>query len=212
MPWNHIVGGPFQLPPPPVHEPTPNLRAQLLPFQDYSPQQIQEQLQRLHIQQQHEPQSLQPTVVANQADYDFAASQITNSTADTGGAISVTSSGSSSSITSSRKNSLIEQILLSPSPPAAPVPSPQTHGASSASNSVFGHSPPSEHLHQQVGRRHSYQDSATQIVNKRIQRYACGNVVHHRCCYERDHFPNSCSHSKETSDQAWKYSLDFTFA
>lgn len=167
MPWNQLLNGPSQ--PPPVHEPTPDLRAQLLPFQDYSPQQIQEQLQRLHIQQQHDPQSLQPTVITNQTDYDFGTAQMSTSTADAGGAIST--SGSSSSIASSRKNSLIEQILLSPSPPAPPVPSPQTQGATTASNSVFGHSPPSEHLHQQVGRRHSYQDSATQHMNLRKQRY-----------------------------------------
>ena len=175
IPWNQYLTGPSQ-PPPSLHEPTPDLRAQLLPFQDYSPQQIQEQLQRLHIQQQHEPQSLQPTVLTNQAEYDFGTctSQMVTSSVDTTGAISVSSSGSSSSIASSRKSSLIEQILLSPSPPAAPVPSPQTHGTStpSAGNSVFGgHSPPSaEHLHQQVGRRHSFQDSATQHMNMRKQR------------------------------------------
>lgn len=178
IPWNQYLTGPSQPPPPSLHEPTPDLRAQLLPFQDYSPQQIQEQLQRLHIQQQHEPQSLQPTVVANQADYDF---NVCTSNTDTGGGIiSVSSSGSSSSIASSRKNSLIEQILLSPSPPAAPVPSPQTHGTStpSAGNSVFGgHSPPSaEHLHQQVGRRHSFQDSATQHMNLRKQRCVCMHI------------------------------------
>lgn len=177
VPWNQYLTGPSQPPPPTLHEPTPDLRAQLLPFQDYSPQQIQEQLQRLHIQQQHEPQSLQPTVVANQAEYDFSVcttSQMATSNPDNGGIISVSSSGSSSSIASSRKNSLIEQILLSPSPPAAPVPSPQTHGTSTpaAGNSVFGgHSPPSaEYLHQQVGRRHSFQDSATQHMNMRRQR------------------------------------------
>ena len=171
LPWNHLLNGPSQ--PPPVHEPTPDLRAQLLPFQDYSPQQIQEQLQRLHIQQQHDPQALQPTVVTNQGEYDFGAPQmVTSTTADTSGAICVSTSGSSSSLTSSRKSSLIEQILLSPSPPAAPVPSPQTHGATTASNSVFGHSPPSEHLHQQqVGRRHSFQDPATQHMNMRTKRY-----------------------------------------
>ena len=176
VPWNQYLTGPSQPPPPSLHEPTPDLRAQLLPFQDYSPQQIQEQLQRLHIQQQHEPQSLQPTVVANQAEYDFSVcttSQMSTSNVDTG-VISVSSSGSSSSIASSRKSSLIEQILLSPSPPAAPVPSPQTHGASTPStgNLVFGgHSPPSaEHLHQQVGRRHSFQDPATQHMNLRKQR------------------------------------------
>ena len=173
LPWNQLLAGPSQ--PPPVHEPTPDLRAQLLPFQEYSPQQIQEQLQRLHIQQQHDPQSLQPTVVANHADYDFnpspSAVQMTSTAAETTNAISISTSGSSSSIASSRKSSLIEQILLSPSPPAAPVPSPQTHGTTTASNSVFGHSPPSEHLHQQGGRRHSFQDSANQHMNMRMQRY-----------------------------------------
>ena len=34
----------------------PNLRAQVQPFQAYTPQQIQEQLQQLHIQHHNEPE------------------------------------------------------------------------------------------------------------------------------------------------------------
>ena len=91
---------------------------------------------------------------------------------------SLTSSGSNSSISSSRKsstgNSLIAQ-LLSPSPPANPVPSPQTQAtstpiAAASTNTSFGHSPPSDHYIpslQTTGggggggmRRSSYQDNA----------------------------------------------------
>lgn len=152
-----------------------DLRTQVQPFQDLQPDEIQDQLQRLHIQHPDaavlvvspslppeykspspafsvgQGQQVSPGFsVGQQAPPTFSAGgqkQQQVATVDSGGNAQhhqmqhSNSNDSNSSIASSRKSStgsvLIAQ-LLSPSPPAIPIPSPQTEGMASS-----GFSPPS---------------------------------------------------------------------
>lgn len=111
-----------------------SLQKQLQPFQDYSPQQIQEQLQHLHLQRKE-------NFVSEMADMEFTeqkesppitsiASSIGSSSVSTsgigsGGDQSSSSSLSSTTTSQSRKSSgssLLQQYLLSPpTPPSNPV-------------------------------------------------------------------------------------------
>ena len=152
-----------QPPPTYVAEPTPDLRAQLQPFQGCSPQQIQEQLQALHIQ--GDPTSVVPTAVVTQQ----AQADIENSLTSSSGvysesghvSTSCSASGSTSSVaSSSRKSSTGSSLmaLLSPSP-AVPIQCPQTQAVSTSSTVMYGYSPPS-------GRRYSHQD---ELQNTHLQ-------------------------------------------
>lgn len=127
-----------------------DLRTQVQPFQDLQPDEIQDQLQRLHIQHPDAVLMVSPS----QPEYESPAPAFTGGQAAEG--CNQMQHDSNSSIASSRKSStgssLIAQ-LLSPSPPAIPIPSPQTEGLASS-----GYSPPSS---AHPGRKTSLQNPST---------------------------------------------------
>ena len=182
--WNKLLSGQQQQQQQQAG-PAPDLRAQLQPFQDYSPQQIQEQLQKLHIQQHSDIPDT--NTISDEFQFVLASIASTSSSSNSGDGTGNTdpiqsiapssSSGSTTSVASRKSSgsSLIAQ-LLSPSPPqpAVPIQSPKTHGAATSSNSVlYGHSPPgTELLHQPTtGRRHSFQDTVSTVSHPRQHRY-----------------------------------------
>ena len=118
--------------------PTVDLRAQLQPFQDFTPQQIEEQLQRMSIEQRNDPEFSQPPGILETSLTE------TSGSGECGSDSSIASSG-----IPSRKSSTASVLaqLLSPSPPAIPIQSPQTQGIPSSMASLCSQSPPyQEHL------------------------------------------------------------------
>ncbi len=141
--------------------PNTSLRAKLQPFSD--PQQVQEQLQRLNLQQQSDSDascSQRVTTVTT----GFLESSLSHTLSNgevlpgNGSSSSIASSDVSSSRRSSAgSRSMLEQ-LLSHNPPANPIPCPQTQGvpSSSSSNSLSSRSPPYQteaQLHPLMARR-----------------------------------------------------------
>lgn len=174
MAWNQLLSNLSQKQP----LATPDLRTQVQPFQDLQPDEIQDQLQKLHIQlpdalvviptQQQPPQqqgqnyesSLSSMLVDNGYVHHYTASESN-------------SSGASSKNNSSTNGSLIAELLCR-SPPALPISSPQTEGSSSA-GSTYTHAPPSSslspsHLSGVPVRRSSLQDPAAIPKHPRPQR------------------------------------------
>lgn len=120
-------------------EPTPDLRAQLQPFQGCSQQQIQEQLQSLHIQPDTGNSGVLPVCMAHQHS-DFESSLSSSAQSESGHTSGSSSSVASSSRKSSAGSSLI--ALLSPTP-TVPVAMSQPQ----ATPSYVAYSPPSaEHM------------------------------------------------------------------
>ncbi len=155
----------------PQGEPTPDLRAQLQPFQGCSQQQIQEQLQSLHIQPDTGNSGVLPASMTHQHS-DIESSLSSNSAQSESGH----TSGSSSSVaSSSRKSSAGSSLiaLLSPTP-TVPVAMSQPQ----ATPSYVAYSPPSaEHmatLHPH--RRFSHQVTAGVHVPTRQKRYVAQSV------------------------------------
>lgn len=128
--WNPLLSGQI-LQPSAALVPSMDLRTQVQPFQDLQPDEIQDQLQKLHIQH---PDGMM--MAPGAADFDPSPPTVPFSSQPADNPQNFMEHvESSSSATSSRKsstgNSLIVQ-LLSPSPPAVPLASPQTEGVSSA--------------------------------------------------------------------------------
>lgn len=167
-----------QAPPTYMAEPTPDLRAQLQPFQGCSPQQIQEQLQALHIQGDPVNNSvLPPTDVTQQGQVDIE-NGLTSSSgvySESGHvSTSCSASGSNSSVgSSSRKSSTGSSLmaLLSPTP-AVPIQCPQTQAVSTSSGVMYGYSPPPS------GRRYSHQDELQSThLQVRQHRFVIHNII-----------------------------------
>lgn len=215
--------------PPNVH----SLRAQLQPFPENSPQQVQEQMQRLNIQQG------EPEVFVSKHGATVTTGFLENSLAHpTSNGETLTASGSCSSIASSDissrrgstgSRSMLEQ-LLSQTPPANPIPSPQSQGVStSSSNSLYSRSPPFQaepHLHPLMARRLSnpYEPRVQPLRTSenhsaRQQRYTLPNLYPHALL---DHmaqqnaynpsFPVTMHPRRETSPTKSAYSSSPTTA
>lgn len=123
--WNPLLSG--QIPAPAQAQAPPiDLRTQVQPFQDLQPDEIQDQLQKLHIQH---PDAMM--MGASDFDPSSPTSSFSSQPVDNGQNFVESNSSATSSRKSSSGNSLIVQ-LLSPSPPAVPIASPQTEGMSSA--------------------------------------------------------------------------------
>ena len=120
-----------------------DLRAQLQPFQDISPQQIQEQLQQLHIKQQGDG--------SEEMEELGGLEQHRNSLE---GSDPNVSNSRRSSTSSKASGSLIAQLLSTSPPPTLPIQSPQTHGVPTSCSSLYSQSPP-PHLQDAMGRRYS---------------------------------------------------------
>ncbi len=151
----------------PSTEPTPDLRAQLQPFQGCSPQQIQEQLQSLHIQSVPNQAAVMSTGLSRQhSDIDSSLSSF-SAQSESGQTSGSSSSVASSSRKSSTGSSLI--ALLSPTP-IVPMGTSQSQTAPS----YAAYSPPSAdrmtslHPH----RRYSQQDTAGAHIPPRQKRYS----------------------------------------
>ena len=179
MAWNQLVANhALPQPNPPA---TPDLRTQLQPFQDLQPDEIQDQLQKLHIQHPDATmvlmpphQQLQQQQQTQQQVSDYEPGLVSVMTAETS-YMQQFSNESSSSGSSSRKssttNGLIAQLLC-PSPPAQPISSPQTEGLSSSS-SQFSHIGTTSSLPPTLtggARRSSLQDPAAIPKHSRPQR------------------------------------------
>ncbi len=161
---------------------TPDLRSQLQPFQDLQPDEIQDQLQKLHIQHPDATMVVVPTQqpqaqLPQQVGGDFETSISAILTRDRGYVHQI-SSESSSSNSSSRKSSMTNGLiaqLLCPSPPAQPISSPQTEGLTSSS-SLFAHMtaasslPPTLNNAGRGSRKMSLQDPTTLPKHSRPQR------------------------------------------
>ncbi len=148
----------------PSGEPTPDLRAQLQPFQGCSPQQIQEQLQSLHIQPDPNQAMLSPGLSRQYSDVE---SSLSSSSAQS---VSQTSDSSSSVASSSRKSSTGSSLiaLLSPTPVV-----PMGTSQSQTTPSYAAYSPPSiDRISSlQPHRRYSTQDTVGVHVPARQKRY-----------------------------------------
>lgn len=175
--WNQLLSDQMLQP---NQTPPIDLRTQVQPFQDLQPDEIQDQLQKLHIQH---PDA--PMMVVSGREFDHAPSSAFSAHSTDGGGGGVggfmhqlsNTSETNSSATLSRKSSsgssLIVQ-LLSPSPPAIPIPSPQTEGMatsstpSSSSNggSMGHHSPPHSSSPTSLGRKTSLQNPSTIQMQK----------------------------------------------
>ncbi len=140
--------------------PTPySLRAQLQPFSDSAPQQIQEQLQRLNIRQQGDPDTSQGAVTTTSILENSLTAALSNGeslSGRNGSTSSITSGDVSSRRSSSGSRSMLEQ-LLSPTTSANPIQCPQTQGIPTCSSaSLYSQSPPyqaEQHLHPLARRR-----------------------------------------------------------
>ena len=119
-----------------------DLRAQLQPFQDISPQQVQEQLQQLHIRQQGEGGEEMDELDQRRNSLEGSDPSISNSRR--------------SSTSSKASGSLIAHLLSTSPPPTLPIQSPQSHGVPTSCSSLYGQSPP-PHLQDPaaMGRRYS---------------------------------------------------------
>lgn len=158
-----------------------DLRVQVQPFQDITPQQIQEQLQHLHIQQQAEPEMQVPSFQGGDLEslVDPLSSQGAADAYNTGGSNSSLSSSRRSSTSSKASSSLIAQLLSpSPNPCPAPVPAPQTHGIPSctSASSLYSQSPPiPDHAHLQFMSRR-FSDNTSPVFSPSSAK----NHPHHR--------------------------------
>ena len=151
----------------------PDLRAQLQPFQGCSPQQIQEQLQSLHIQgDPSNPAALSAGMATQQQQSDVESSLSSTSAVLESGQTS-TSSGSSSSVASSSRKSSAGSCLMALLSPSsnAPVQPTQTQATPTSS----GYSSPSADQMATLlpHRRYSQQDMAGSHASARQKRCAC---------------------------------------
>ena len=168
---------------------TPDLRTQLQPFQDLQPDEIQDQLQKLHIQhpdagggagnlvvvpqqqppqhQHQQQQQQQQQQVVGGGEYETVSSVMGG---DRAGFMhqfsSESSSGSSSRRSSTNNNGGLIAQLLCPSPPAQPISPPQTEGL--ASHVVTTSLPPN--IGGAPGSRRSSLQDPTGIPKPRPQR------------------------------------------
>ena len=170
MTWNQLLSNQSL-----KNQPTlmPDLRTQVQPFQDLQPEEIQDQLQKLHIQLPPDALVVIPTQQQQQGqNYDPGLSSVL---VDNGYANPYTTSESNTSVGSSRKSSksitLIPQLCLSP--PALPISSPQTDGSSSAGSTYTPAMPsssfPPSQLNSVSTMYRSSQQDTTAIPTKRCR-------------------------------------------